>query len=372
MSEKPVFFDLAESIKWNKLIDASAELKEQVSKLQSSAPFARAENPTFRFIDLFAGIGGFRLALQSLGGESVFSSEWDSAAKQTYWTNYGEVPFGDLRQFTAEMHRDDRRLDDLIPDHDVLAAGFPCQPFSRAGVSARTSLGIEHGFACKTQGTLFFEVLEIVRVKQPKVVFLENVKNLRSHDGGMTFDTIKGSLEELGYSFSAEVVNASSLVPQRRERCYMVCLRDDVVPFKFPMESFRGVPRALKEILDSEPDPSLTISDKLWLGHQSRTTRNLSRGAGFTAFAADVNKPAHTLVARYGKDGKECLVPTSNGNPRMLSPRECARLQGFPEAFVLPSSRTPAYKQFGNSVAVPVVRRIAEEFMPHLISRIEP
>ncbi len=313
------------------------------------APFRPISEPTFRFVDLFAGIGGFRLAMQHIGGVCVFSSEWNVAAQKTYFDNFGELPFGDI---TSEYTKS------RIPrSFDVLCAGFPCQPFSLAGVSARTALNRETGFQDKTQGTLFFDVLTILRRHRPKVVFLENVKNLVNHDKGRTFKIIRDSIQECGYSFHWKIMDASHLVPQKRLRCYMVCIRDNG-DFTFPDITGQELP--LKSILEPHPDPSYTISDALWEGHQKRTKRNLERGAGFTAFTADLNKPAHTLVARYYKDGKECLIPQPGENPRLLTKRECARLQGFPENFRLPESRTETYRQMGNSVAVPVLMRIAE------------
>lgn len=322
-------------------------------------PFPPPEDPKFTFIDLFAGIGGFRLALQEQQGKCVFSSEWDRSAKRTYFKNFGEVPFGDIRIFTGE-HHDDEMLDALIPNHNILAAGFPCQPFSRAGVSSRSSLGKEHGFACKTQGTLFFDVVRIAKVKRPDVLLLENVRNLKSHDGGKTFETIKETIEkELGYSFFETVVDARTVVPQKRARCFMVCFKDKNLNFEFP--EFEGEELPLRGALEKRVLSKYTISDKLWLGHQRRTERNLNRGTGFTAFEANLDKPANTLVARYGKDGKECLIPQKGKNPRKLTPRECARLQGFPENYALPDSDAAAYRQFGNSVPVPVIRCIANQ-----------
>jgi DNA (cytosine-5)-methyltransferase 1 len=319
----------------------------------------------FKFIDLFAGIGGFRQALQAGGGYCAFSSEWDKSAQQTYLANYGELPFGDLTQLTREGISDED-IRKWIPFHDILAAGFPCQPFSHAGVSARVAVGRDHGFECKTQGTLFFDLMRVVAARKPKVLFLENVRNIERHDGGKTMQVIRESIAEVGYDFSHAIIDASTLVPQRRKRCYMVCFRKDLrVNFEFP--SMNGEPLALGSILESAPDPSFTISDRLWLGHQNRTTRNLDRGTGFTAFTADVQKPSNTLVARYGKDGKECLVPQQGKNPRFLTPRECARLQGYPEQFILPKSRTPAYKQFGNSVAVPVISLIAASIIEAML-----
>lgn len=325
-------------------------------------PFPPPRNPKFRFIDLFAGIGGFRLAMQAHGGKCVMSCEWDIDAKKTYYRNFGEVPFGDIRQFTG-TNVTDEDLKRLIPDHDVLTAGFPCQPFSRAGVSARRSLNQDDGFACQAQGTLFFDIARIAELKEPKVIFLENVRNLRTHDRGRTFDLIKTRLEDLGYSFSTpeRPIDAQSLVPQRRQRCYMVCLKKPAGKFEFPLARFAGPPKPLRSALDEAVDPSFTISPKLWEGHINRSRKNKERGTGFTTAVADLEKPANTLVARYGKDGKECLIPQEGMPPRMLTPRECARLQGFPENFVLPRYRSPAYRQFGNSVAVPVIEIIAEE-----------
>jgi DNA (cytosine-5)-methyltransferase 1 len=321
---------------------------------QNFIPFPHVERPKFTFVDLFAGIGGFRITMQEKGGKCVFSSEWDAFAKKTYEANFGELPHGDIREI----------LEESIPDHDVLCAGFPCQPFSLAGISARNSLNTAHGFACETQGTLFFDVIRIINAKRPKIVFLENVKNIVRHDDGKTFAIIRNTIESLGYSFSHQIIDSSSLVPQKRVRCYMVCIRDDNEKFGFP--KIEGIPLALKMILEEKVDDSFTISSKLWEGHQRRTQRNLDRGTGFTAFCADLDKPSNTIVARYGKDGKECLIPQDNKNPRMLTPRECARLQGFPENFLIPVAKTAAYRQFGNSVVIPVIRKIAENILPYL------
>ena len=327
-------------------------------------PFPPSRDAKFKFIDLFAGIGGFRIALQSVGGKCVFSSEWNDSAKKTYAKNFGEVPFGDIRQFTGTTVSD-TQLDKLIPDHDILAGGFPCQPFSLAGVSSRNSLGLKHGFACKTQGTLFFDIVRIAKVKKPAVLLLENVSNLKRHNGGDTYATIRKTIEEdLGYSFFDAVVDARTVVPQKRRRCFMVCFRDKDVDFKFP--SFSGEPKPLKSILEPECPDKYTISDRLWDGHVRRTQRNLDRGTGFTAFEANLNEPANTLVSRYGKDGKECLVPQSGKNPRKLTPRECARLQGFPEKYILPDSDAAAYRQFGNALPVPVAQRIAKQIIKTL------
>lgn len=328
--------------------------------------FSDLGNNAFSFIDLFSGIGGFKLALSRQGGSCRFASEWDNAAKETYFNNYGEYPFGDIRQFTSETISD-TQLDQLIPDHHILAAGFPCQPFSRAGVSARNALNIEHGFNCDTQGTLFYDIARIASVKRPSALFLENVRNLKSHDKGRTFDVIQRTIEDLGYSFSYAIINSEALVPQKRIRCYMIAIRNDFPVFEFDMEPFLGAPMALANILENEQHISdYQISERLWQGHINRTERNIARGTGFTALQADTRKPANTLVARYGKDGKECLIPMENGPPRKLTKREAARLQGYPETFVLPAAKTPTYKQMGNSVAVPVVTEIASQLVAHL------
>jgi DNA (cytosine-5)-methyltransferase 1 len=329
-------------------------------------PFPPPTSPSFKFIDLFAGIGGFCLALQQFNGTCVFASEVDKAAKQTYFQNYGKFPYGDIKNFT-EITIDDNILAHSIPKHDVLAAGFPCQPFSRAGVSARNSLHQEHGFACQAQGTLFFDIARIVKVKRPKLLLLENVGNLVNHDKGETFKTIRSIIEdELNYSFSYAIIDAQTYVPQRRKRCYMVCVRDREFQFEFPQYLFEGTPQKLKAILEKNPDPSYTISKKLWDGHVERTKRNIARGTGFTAKLADLEKPANTLVARYGKDGKECLIGQNEDLPRMLTIREAARLQGYPEEFVPANTKSQAYKQFGNSVAVPVVIKLVKEVVSRL------
>lgn len=328
--------------------------------VQRDVPFCLSAPPLFTFIDLFAGIGGFRMSLQNENGLCVFSSEWDKSAKSTYFNNFGEIPYGDIRQFTGDRFSDEH-IEKQIPDHDILAAGFPCQPFSRAGVSARNALGQPHGFACSVQGSLFFDLVRIAKVKKPKVLFLENVRNLVGHDKGRTFKLIKEVItEELGYSFNSDLIDSSPVVPQRRKRCYMVCIKDSTEDFQFP--AIQGSPLPLRSALDPlPPDNKYTISDRLWEGHQKRSERNVERGTGFTAGIADLNKPSNTIVARYGKDGKECLIPQEGRNPRMLTPRECARLQGFPEEFVIPDAKTTAYRQFGNSVALPVVELIAEK-----------
>lgn len=315
---------------------------------------------SFKFIDLFAGIGGFRLALEELGGGCVFSSEIDAKARETYKLNFNDIPFGDIRDITGEgISLND--IDDAIPSHDILAAGFPCQPFSLAGVSSRNSLGQAHGLLDKTKGTLFFDITRIVAAKLPKVLFLENVRNIVNHDKGNTFSVILESLKKLGYSVHYKVINAKTRVPQKRVRCFIVAFRDYEGEFCFP--DFSGEAMPLRNILEKSVSETYTLSDKGWAGHQRRTKANLERGTGFTAFPAKLDEPANTLVARYYKDGKECLIPQKGKNPRMLTPRECARLQGFPDSFKTHPSKSAAYKQFGNSVPVPVIKEIAEAIL---------
>lgn len=300
----------------------------------------------FRIIDLFAGIGGIRLGFESMGGESVFSSEWDSSAQKTYQANFGELPYGDITKIEPEE----------IPPFDVLLAGFPCQPFSQAG--------FKRGFA-DTRGTLFFNVARIINYHRPKVVFLENVKRLKTHDGGNTFKVIKGTLEEMGYEVHAQVLNAKNFgVPQNRERIYIIGFLGKT-NFKFP----EGVisKKILGEILEKKVDPKYTISDKLWAGHQRRKKEHIEKGNGFGYSMFDEKSEyTSTISARYYKDGSEILIKQKNKNPRKLTPREAARLQGFPEDFVISVSDAQAYKQFGNSVAVPVIRELAKRVVAEM------
>lgn len=301
----------------------------------------------YRFIDLFAGIGGIRLAFEPYG-QCVFSSEWDNKAKETYFNNFGHTPEGDITKINEKE----------IPDHDILLAGFPCQPFSLAGVSKKNSLGRKHGFLDETQGTLFFDIARIIKEKQPQAFLLENVKNLRSHDKGKTFKVIKEVLKnELGYTIYDEVLNAKGVVPQNRERIYIVGFKKPL-KFEFPSVPQTGI--LLKDILDEEVPEKYTLSDNLWNYLQAYKEKHNKKGNGFGFGLADRNSTTRTLSARYYKDGSEILIPQEEGeNPRRLTPRECARLQGFPENFKIEVSDTAAYKQFGNSVAVPVVQLIA-------------
>lgn len=303
---------------------------------------------TFDFIDLFAGIGGTRLGFQRAGGRCVFTSEWDKYAQKTYEANYGEVPRGDITEIAAPD----------IPAHDVLVAGFPCQPFSIAGVTKHTALGNDHGFLHSTQGTMFFEVARIIEHHRPRAFLLENVKHLTRHDSGKTFATILATLEkELGYDVHPLVIDALGVVPQHRERIYIVGFRE---PVKFTWPKFKRDKRAISRILEADVDDKYTLTDHLWNYLQEYAEKHRAKGNGFGFGLVDLDGPSRTLSARYFKDGSEILIPQKGRNPRRLTPRECARLMGFPDSYKIPVSDTQAYKQFGNSVVVPVVEAIAK------------
>lgn len=322
---------------------------------QWDIPFPPTSKPKFSFIDLFAGIGGIRLAYQLVGGQCVFSSEYNKFAKITYEANFGEVPFGDITKI------DEKR----IPAHDVLLAGFPCQPFSIAGVSKKNSLGRQHGFLDETQGTLFFDIARILNEKKPKAFMLENVKNLVSHDKGRTFEIIYNTLDELGYSVHFRVLDGQHFVPQHRERIIIVGFDRNVFRgqenFSFPV--MPSDDWAIRDILESDPDPKYTLSDKLWNYLQEYAAKHKARGNGFGFGLTDLNGTSRTLSARYYKDGSEILIPQKGMNPRRLTPRECARLQGFPDSFVIPVSDNQAYRQFGNSVVMPLMNSIAKQVL---------
>jgi DNA (cytosine-5)-methyltransferase 1 len=322
-------------------------------------PFPPTKKPKFKFVDLFAGIGGIRLAFQNNGGKSVFTSEWDSFAKKTYEVNFGEVPFGDITQISEKE----------IPDHDILLGGFPCQPFSLAGVSKKKSLGRQHGFLDKTQGTLFFDIARIIEHKKPKVFMLENVKNLISHDKKKTFKVITETLSELGYSIHHKVLDAKYYVPQHRERIIIVGFKKSVFrdneTFKFPEPPETEL--SVREILLNRVDSKYTLSDKLWNYLQEYKKKHQAKGNGFGFGLTNLNGVSRTLSARYYKDGAEILIPQRGKNPRRLTPRECARIQGFPDDFIIPVSDNQAYKQFGNSVAVPLIQAVAESVVKELL-----
>lgn len=358
--------------------------------LQRLLPFSElvppARDTDFSFIDLFAGIGGIRLGFESAGGRCVFTSEWNKYAAQTYSRNfYSDHPIaGDITEVDPAS----------IPDHDVLLAGFPCQPFSIAGVSKKNSLGRSHGFACEAQGTLFFDIANILRVKRPPAILLENVKNLMSHDKGNTFKVIRKTLEdELGYTIFPLVIDAKGFVPQHRERIYIVGFRE---PVPFSWEAFeRPAPSAktMQSILHPENgtetnafdfakgyiagdngavNDKYTLTDKLWNYLQNYAAKHKEKGNGFGFGLVGPDDTARTLSARYYKDGSEILVSRGKGkNPRRLTPRECARLMGYPDEFIIPVSDTQAYKQFGNSVAVPVISEIARIMKPFIMQLIQ-
>jgi len=313
-------------------------------------------NVPIRFIDLFAGIGGLRLAFEKQGCKCVFSSEIDSFAKKTYKYVFKEEPFGDITKIEANN----------IPYHDILTAGFPCQPFSLAGVSKYISLGHSHGFLHKTKGTLFFDIARILDYHKPKAFLLENVKNLRSHDKGNTWHLIENILtKDLGYYIFPKIIDAKNLVPQHRERIFIVGFKD-IDTFFWPKIPNR-TPK-LSEILDDSPDEKYTLSDHLWLYLKAYAEKHRRRGNGFGFGLAQIDGISRTLSARYHKDGSEILIPQKGRNPRRLTPRECAKLMGFPSIYWNPVvSDTQAYKQFGNAVVVPLVSLIAESIVKSLL-----
>ncbi|MBK8549367.1 MAG: DNA (cytosine-5-)-methyltransferase [Saprospiraceae bacterium] len=318
-------------------------------------PFPKITNPKFTFIDLFAGIGGMRLAYQNLDGECVFTSEWDKFSQKTYEINFGEKPKGDI----TKIHEKE------IPDHDILLAGFPCQPFSIAGVSKKNALGRSHGFLDETQGTLFFDIARIIKCKRPKAFMLENVKNLVSHDKGNTFRVIKETLIELGYNIHYKVLDGKYFVPQHRERIIIVGFDNTIFKsldsFEFP--KMNDAKYALKDILENNIDNKYTLSEKLWNYLQVYAAKHKAKGNGFGFGMTDLEGISRTLSARYYKDGAEILIPQNNKRPRRLTPRECARLQGFPDNFIIPVSDNQAYKQFGNSVVMPLIQAVGQNIV---------
>lgn len=326
----------------------SGSIIQELSRKNAS----RAQNAPFTFIDLFAGIGGMRLAYQNAGGRCVYSNEWNKYSQQTYFANFGELPDGDITKVEAGS----------IPDHDILVAGFPCQPFSIAGVSKKKSLGRATGFEDKTQGTLFFDVCRILKEKRPKAFMLENVKNLKSHDRGRTFKVIEESLNELNYEVFTEILDGQNYVPQHRERILIVGFDRERYgkdfDFKFAITPVTPKP-VFGSILESDVDGKYTLSDKLWSYLQNYAAKHKAAGNGFGYGIAPLDGVSRTMSARYYKDGSEILVAQENKNPRRLTPRECARLQGFPDSFVIPVSDCQAYKQFGNSVVVPLMADVA-------------
>lgn len=341
--------------RWENGESAPSALELQsILSFANKVPFEKPDKTSFTFIDLFSGIGGIRMPFQELGGDCVFSSEWDKYAQKTYYLNFGDLPKGDIKLI---MPSD-------IPDFDILLGGFPCQPFSQAG--------LKKGFA-DTRGTLFFEIERILENKRPKAFLLENVKQLKNHDRGRTLKVILDHLKALDYHVDTKVLRAADFgVPQNRERIYIVGFDKRRFPipadYSFPYPVPACTPTRLGDILEKEVDEKYTISDKLWQGHIRRKKEHKEKGNGFGYSLFNQDSPhTNTISARYYKDGSEILIDQGSGkNPRKLTPRECARLQGFPERFIIPVSDTQAYKQFGNSVAVPVIREIARQMLLEL------
>lgn len=328
----------------------------EIMSFPDTPPFISPKGAKYRSIDLFAGIGGIRLGFEQTNQvRTVFASEWDKFAQKTYRANFGEVPQGDITQIDEKD----------VPDHDILLAGFPCQAFSQAG----RKLGFSD-----TRGTLFFDVTRIIKEKRPKAFLLENVKNLKSHDHGRTFKVIQKTLEELEYDLHVMLFKARDFgAPQNRERIYLVGFDKNLdfsLPFIPPTPTKR--PTSVGSILEQGPiDERFTISDKLWQGHQNRKKAHQKKGNGFGYSLFNAHSPyTNTLSARYYKDGSEILIEQLGKNPRKLTPREAARLQGFPEDFIIPVSNTQSYKQFGNSVCVLTINAIAEEMIKTLNSEI--
>lgn len=307
------------------------------------------------FIDLFCGIGGMRLAFEAADCDCVFSSDWDKHSQKTYEANFHEKPEGDIRQVSSKQ----------IPEHDILVGGFPCQPFSISGVTKKNSLGRPHGFEDKTQGTLFFEVARIIHDKQPAAFLLENVKNLTRHDKGRTFETILETLGgELEYDIHYRVLDAKGYVPQHRERIFIVGFKHPRA-FQWPKEP-TARPR-FRDILEANPNDKYVLTKHLWTYLKNYAAKHKAAGNGFGYGLVDLNGHSRTLSARYHKDGSEILIPRGGRkNPRRLTPRECARLMGFPESFKIEVSDTQAYRQFGNSVVVPVASAVAKQLVASL------
>jgi len=321
----------------------------------------KRNNAKFRFVDLFAGIGGMRIAFEHHGGECVFTSEWDKYCQRTYFENFGVMPSGDITKINEYD----------IPDHEILVAGFPCQPFSIAGVSKKNSLGRATGFLDKTQGTLFFDVVRIINAKRPRAFLLENVKNLKSHDKGKTWKVIMETLDALNYQVFTGILDGRLFSPQHRERIFIVGFdRHRYGPLiGFDLDVTPAVKQLyVKDILESEVDDKYTLTNKLWQYLQDYSDKHKAKGNGFGYGLVDPNGVSRTLSARYYKDGSEILVPQQDKNPRRLTPRECARLQGYSDDFKIPVSDTQAYKQFGNSVVVPLVSAVAGKIIDRLES----
>lgn len=328
----------------------SSAIKQMLVKVKEVPDHAKEQ---YTFIDLFAGIGGMHIAYASAGARCVYSNEWNKYSQQTYYANFGIQPDDDITKVVAED----------IPDHDILVAGFPCQPFSIAGVSKKQSLGRATGFEDKTQGTLFFDVCRILKAKRPKAFMLENVKNLCSHDRGRTFKVIQESLAELNYKVFFQILDGKAYVPQHRERIVIVGFDmeryGEDINFDFALEPDDRQP-VMRDILETDVSDKYTLSDKLWVYLQNYAAKHKAAGNGFGYGIAPLDGISRTISARYYKDGSEILIAQEGKNPRRLTPRECARLQGFPDSFKIPVSDTQAYKQFGNSVVVPLMAEVAK------------
>lgn len=355
----------------SKIEESDKLYQHTLFNLMDNIPYPPRDKHDFSFIDLFAGIGGFRLAFQNSGGKCVFSSEWDRFAQQTYAVNFGEIPYGDIRKIKEEE----------IPDHDVLCAGFPCQPFSLAGVSKKNSLGKKHGFEDETQGTLFFDIKRILKQKRPKAFMLENVKNLISHDKGHTFQVIRRTLEdELGYIINWKIVDGAAWVPQHRERIFIVgydpaqvsITREEIhIPEK-PEAGYRR--KELHEII-LEDASDHTIGPGTWETLKRHKAHHAKLGNGFgyglIKFPIQEGKVTRTISARYHKDGAEILIEQPGNRPRRLTVFEAMQLQGYdPQKFIFPVSKTQAYRQIGNSVAWPAVESCAREIARVLKERV--
>jgi DNA (cytosine-5)-methyltransferase 1 len=357
----PILLSKREAAEWGKILQRQFGIVTRKSPPKidfTEVPFPPLSKPKFTFVDLFAGIGGFRIALQNLGGKCVFSSEWNQQAKETYFRNYGEVPFGDIKKFTGATSAI-ASLVSAIPRPDIIAGGFPCQAFSQAG----KQLGFKDA-----RGTLFFDILEITKALRPKALILENVKRLRGHDGGKTFAIITNSLRELDYKVYSKVLRASDFgLPQNRERIFIVAF-DKALHFDFPERM--NLATCVADILEKKVDGRFTITDRIYEGHKRRVREHRARGNGFgfSVFKPEVAY-TNTISARYWKDGSEILIDQGEKNPRMLTPRECARLQGFKDEFMPHQSRRHAYQQFGNSVPVPVVQKVAEMVLLALVEK---
>jgi len=344
---------------------------QTLGEFSTPSPVPAQSQVGFRFVDLFAGIGGLRIGFQGIGGHCVFTSEWDKYAQTTYQDNFRDNHplHGDVREFSESPEK--------IPAHDVLLGGFPCQPFSIAGVSKKNSLGRPHGFLCDTQGTLFFDTAQIIAHHKPAAFVLENVKNLERHDGGRTFRTIKNVLEnELGYHVQSRVISSHHWVPQKRERVFIVGFRNktDFDLQKLELPTPDHMPR-LGDILErhEDVDPKYTLTPRLWEYLQGYKAKHAAKGNGFGFSLFGPNDVARTLSARYYKDGSEILIDQPGKRPRRLTPLECARLMGFDRGdrrWMISVSDTQAYRQFGNAVVVPVVEFLAEAMKPHLHSAI--